>query len=100
MDTLVVTRVGNAILLLVTAPSQDESFNDDLILQPIEGSTCIEHVTYNPEKKILLVEFVGGGWYRYFDVPLNLVGRFLAAESKGTFYRENIRENFRVERIR
>ena len=49
-------------------------------------SEAIEAVNYNGPKRNLLVEFRGGGKYRYFRVPKLIYRGLLKAESAGAFW--------------
>jgi KTSC domain-containing protein len=54
-------------------------------------SDLIDEIGYNPEQATLFVRFAHGGWYRYFAVPRRIYEDLVAAESKGRFFREYIR---------
>lgn len=45
----------------------------------------------------MIVEFVKGGRYEFFDVPASVLREFVAAESAGKFFNERIRGQFREE---
>lgn len=65
--------------------------------QPVESSQ-LASVGYDAEKKILEIEFKGGGAYQYFDVPADKhfdlmhaaenggsIGRYFGKEVRGKF---------------
>lgn len=45
----------------------------------------------------LIVEFRRGGKYEFFDVPSEVIRDFVAAESAGKFFNQNIRGHYREE---
>lgn len=47
----------------------------------------------------LTVQFRDGGMYQYFDVPFGTYNEFLAAESKGRFFKENIKGVFEFGKV-
>jgi hypothetical protein len=63
-------------------------------------SEAIDEIEYDAKRLILFVRFALGEWYRYFDVPAVVCEAFLAAESKGRFFHENIRDRYRYRRGR
>ena len=65
---------------------------------PVE-STSIVSAGYDAERRLLEIEFVGGGVYRYFEVPTAVIAGFLAADSKGRFVNQHVRDRFRYERL-
>jgi len=56
-------------------------------------------VGYDSETRTLEIEFVAGGVYLYFDVPEWVDQNLRSAESKGTYFREHIRDVYRFEVI-
>jgi KTSC domain len=65
--------------------------------QPV-SSTAIASVGYEPAMLTLEIEFHSGSVYRYFDVPEPVYRAFMAADSKGTYFAEAIRDAYRFER--
>ena len=63
------------------------------------SSSSIAKLGYNASKSTLEVAFHNGGLYHYFDVPQNIWEAFKSAESKGGFFSENIRGQFRYTKI-
>lgn len=61
-------------------------------------SEAIEAVNYNGPKRNLLVEFRGGGKYRYFRVPKLIYRGLLKAESAGAFWNA-VKDQFEYERV-
>ena len=61
-------------------------------------SSAIKTVSYNPESRVLRIEFTQGREYDYPDVPeiefVNLVG----AESVGRYYNQHIKSYSVVKR--
>lgn len=62
-------------------------------------SSSIRSVGYAPEERVLEIEFVGGGVYRYLDVPSEVHEALLEAESKGTFVNRAIKGRYRYQRV-
>ncbi len=67
--------------------------------RPSVNSTDINSIGYDPQSAILEVEFHSGGIYRYFDVPSYLHEAFMDASSYGKFLNENIKYNYRYQKI-
>jgi hypothetical protein len=63
-------------------------------------STLLACVTYHNAQLLLDLEFRDGAIYRYFAVPAATYDDLLAAESKGSFFNQNIRNRFRYTRLR
>lgn len=57
-------------------------------------STAIASVGYEPQNRLLEVEFSSGKVYRYFDVPHDAFRGLLAATSKGSWFNQAIRDRF------
>ena len=55
-------------------------------------SSALKAATYLADQRMLYLKFQSGEIYRYFDVPLELYQEFIAAESKGTYFGQSIRE--------
>ncbi|TLX59082.1 KTSC domain-containing protein [Stutzerimonas nosocomialis] len=51
-------------------------------------SESLRSVGYDPDSRILEVEFQGDGLYRYEDVPPEVVLELLEAESMGTYFNQ------------
>ena len=64
--------------------------------KPVTSSN-IRSIDY--EMGVLEVEFTSGDIYQYFDVPEYLYQQFLIASSYGTFLNENIRYNYRYQKV-
>jgi hypothetical protein len=62
-------------------------------------SSAVTDVTYDAKQRWLFVRFKSGDWYAYFDAPPSLYRAFLAAESKGRFFQEQIRDRYRYELV-
>jgi hypothetical protein len=55
-------------------------------------------VGYDPELRMLEVEFSSGSVYDYFGVTERLYQSFLEAPSKGKFFAQRIRSRFPCEK--
>ena len=57
-------------------------------------SEAIDEIEYDAGTSRLLVRFAHGGWYQYFGVPQQVYEDFIAADSHGRFFHEQIRDRF------
>ena len=70
-------------------------------LAPVEvDSTLLACVSYHDAQLLLDLEFRDGAIYRYSAVPAATYHDLLAAESKGSFFNQSIRNRFRYTRLR
>lgn len=64
------------------------------------SSSNISSIGYDPQSATLEVEFASfGGVYQYFNVPEYLYQQFLQASSHGQFLNDNIRYNYRYQKV-
>ncbi|MGE5538288.1 MAG: KTSC domain-containing protein [Gemmatimonas sp.] len=67
---------------------------------PALASRAIRLIRYDADRRRLFVTFRDSGkTYAYFDVPPQVYGAFLAAESHGSFFSEHVRDAFRFEEV-
>jgi hypothetical protein len=66
---------------------------------PVE-SRVVKAAGYRADAQQLYVQFHSGEIYRYFEFPLQRYEEFLAADSKGRYFSQHIRNRFRYERLR
>ena len=66
---------------------------------PAVESTALRGIDYEPVSRTLLVIFIDGDGYAYFDVSPELYADFLAAESKGRFFAEQVRDCFDHQQV-
>lgn len=59
-------------------------------LEAIESSN-LAAVGYNPEKRILAIQFKSGQIYHYADVSLETATEFYGSESRGRYYAQHVR---------
>jgi len=64
------------------------------------NSSNIKSIGYDAASATLEVEFSSGDIYQYFNVPDHLYQQFLNASSHGEFLNDNIRYNYRYQKIR
>lgn len=69
-----------------------------MIRKPVKSSNIVS-IGYNIQEKILEIEFISSGIYRYFEVPIEIYDSFLKSSSKGKFVHKNIRGRYRYENI-
>ncbi len=62
-------------------------------------SSTIAGFDYVMERQVLIVEFVNGGRYNYYDVPEVVFERMKAAPSKGQFLAQNVKGVYRYARV-
>ncbi len=55
-------------------------------------SDALRSVGYDPDRRILEIEFAAGTVYRYFDVPEALYAGLMTAASHGEFFSDHIRD--------
>jgi hypothetical protein len=57
-------------------------------------SSNLQSVGYDPERKVLEVEFKDdGSIYRYSNVPKNIYDNLMQAPSHGSYFSENIKKH-------
>jgi predicted DNA-binding antitoxin AbrB/MazE fold protein len=66
---------------------------------PVESS-LVAKVGYVPEYKVLEIEFEDGRSYQYFGVPERIYKGLLAAESRGRYFNDRIRDAYIYGRAR
>lgn len=66
----------------------------------VVNSTSIATIGFNQTRGVLEIQFVNGRRYRYVGVPKPIQQRFLRASSRGKFYHEFIRGQYRCTEIR
>jgi hypothetical protein len=64
------------------------------------NSDKIRSVGYEPGSQTLEVELSDGSIWQYTRVPSEVHRRFLAAPTMGSYYRDNIEEDYSRRRIR
>jgi hypothetical protein len=64
------------------------------------NSSNIQSIGYDSQSAILEVEFTSGDIYQYFDIPEYLYRQFLNSSSYGQFLNDNIRYNYRYQKIK
>ncbi|HWM90543.1 MAG TPA: KTSC domain-containing protein [Thermoanaerobaculia bacterium] len=62
------------------------------------SSSAIASIGYDPEMKMLEVEFSSGAVYDYYGVSRKVYEALMEAESKGQFLSRRIRDRYPFER--
>lgn len=62
-------------------------------------SSNIAGFDYDPDQQVLIVEFINGGRYNYYDVPESVFEEMQAATSKGQYLARNVKNVFRYARV-
>jgi hypothetical protein len=65
---------------------------------PLE-SNVFTSAAYGADARQLYLRFHEGNIYRYFECPRSVYKGLLAAESKGRYFAQHIRNGFRCERV-
>jgi hypothetical protein len=66
---------------------------------PEVRSTAVQTIDYLPKARRLLVRFTSGERYAYDRASEDLYRRFLAAESKGRFFQDEVRGRLPYRRL-
>jgi KTSC domain len=66
--------------------------------KPIDSSV-VASVGYDRERRVLEVELTSGAVYQYLGVPAKDYMAFLAAESQGRFYNQQIKPNYEYRQV-
>jgi hypothetical protein len=89
----------HAALCNRSEPFRKESGNSGMNWT-VPGSKVLSAPAYDHSKQILYLRFRNtGDVYRYFEFSATDYQTFLGAESKGRFFRSDIRDHFRYERM-
>lgn len=67
-------------------------------LVPVSSSN-IAAIGYDEGSMTLTVEFLSGTLYQYFDVSSQVYQELMAAGSVGTYFSQNIRNNYRYTKL-
>ena len=62
-------------------------------------STVIRSFEYRPDTAVLIVRFVAGTTYEYYDVPQHVYDEFRNFREKGVYYNIHIKNKFRFARV-
>lgn len=63
------------------------------------SSSNIASIGYDNDSQTLEIEFLNGGVYQYFDVPLHIYNGLMNASSHGQYLAENIKGNYRYSKV-
>ena len=67
--------------------------------QPVQSS-ALQSVGYDPEKKILELEFRdSGGVWQYFKLPPGVYNKFIHAESLGNYFVTKIKGQYKEMKV-
>ena len=66
---------------------------------PAVDSDAIAQVEYEPTDSVLFVRFTSGEWYAYLGVSPLTFQRLLAAESKGRFFQDLVRDRYKFVKL-
>jgi hypothetical protein len=68
-------------------------------MTPVRSSN-VDSIGYDEETATLVVQFLDGSVYNYYEVPDEVFHDFLLASSKGKFLWREIRDVYEYERVR
>lgn len=57
-------------------------------------SEAVAQIEYDAPSRTLFVQFTSGEWYSYLAVPPRVHAALEAAESKGRFFQQHIRDRY------
>lgn len=63
-------------------------------------SSNLNSVGYDPNTKILEIEFHDGGIYQYNNVPPHIYDGLMSASSKGSYHHSHIKNSYSYRKIR
>ena len=63
-------------------------------------SSNLSSLRFDAKKKILEIEFNHGGVYQYFDVPKSEYEALMNADSHGSYFNNNIRDDYEYEKTK
>ena len=72
--------------------------SDPVAIRTVVESSLLASVDYSSNQTLHL-NFRSGSTYRYFDVPHAVVQELIAAESKGAYFNQHIRNRFPYHRL-
>ena len=62
-------------------------------------SSNIASIGYDEASKTLEIEFLNGGVYQYFDVPMRVYEDIMSAGSHGVYLAQNIKGAYRYSKV-
>lgn len=66
--------------------------------KPVE-STVLRSVGYDPDRKILEVQFASDDVYRYYVVPGRVYTELMVSESPGRYFNAKIRDRYPARQV-
>lgn len=66
---------------------------------PIAQSSHLQSYDYDPESRTLLITFVTGAIYRYYDVPQTEYWNLVQSGGAGSYFHAKIRNNYSFTKI-
>lgn len=63
------------------------------------SSSNISAIGYDEDSETLEIEFLNGGTYQYFDVPIGVHEELMAADSHGKYLSVNIKGVYRYSKV-
>ncbi|HEY9825974.1 MAG TPA: KTSC domain-containing protein [Stenomitos sp.] len=75
-----------------------QTLTPDALMLEVSSSN-VRAIGYNPDAKVLYVDFHSGSRYAYADVPPEMHDEFIVAPSIGGFFCHNIKGSFKSSRL-
>ncbi|PIR88474.1 MAG: KTSC domain-containing protein [Candidatus Harrisonbacteria bacterium CG10_big_fil_rev_8_21_14_0_10_44_23] len=66
--------------------------------EPVKSSD-LKAIGYDPETKILEVEFQSGSLYQYVNVAENVYSELMKSDSKGNYFNTQIRDGYQNTKL-
>jgi hypothetical protein len=66
---------------------------------PAVESTAIQRIEYDEFLRQLMITFIGGGTYTYYDVPRTVYAGLLRATSKGAYFNACVKDHYRFTQL-
>lgn len=63
------------------------------------SSSNLESVGYDPDTRILRIQFHSGGLYEYYNVPRYIHAGLMSAASHGEYFHEYIRDVYSYRKL-
>jgi len=88
-----------ALLDIIIKSTQGVNVVSELGEWVLVDSSNLDAIRYDPENEELQVKFLSGAVYKYDNVPAEVVEDLLNADSKGSFFYWNIRNDYMYDRV-
>lgn len=66
---------------------------------PFMPSSVIRSFSYEPDQGRLIIEFMSGRRYEYFNVPASVYAGLRSASSRGSYFNSWVRDRYSYSRL-